>query len=461
MLGRVAVSAFCVSLLACTLEGDKNACERDEHCTGGRVCRANLCVDPAAIPAPPAAPVEAAVTPAPNGVYALTSTDPGSPFDELEPFLSRVGERQVVGFGDTFFTSGGMNDVKARAIRALVEKRGFRVIALTSAWREAESAAEYLASCKGDATAALDHLDDIYQDVSMRNLLAWLCTWNGDHQDDPVTLFGFDIVQPWIDVEELTEFGQTAPGIKPGLADRLRQCSSGSFQTKQDFLGSAELQKTLAGETPMQQSRYDACMQELTTISVALDATPGDLRARASLQSFKAWESYVYLRSNGAQAAAFEAWEQGNFALFDLFRTNVTGAAKTIVLGHLVSVARATGDLPAYKGSKSLGFALQRRFGSSYLPVLVLAYDVSTRLEGLEHPAKPTAAYSLERRLDERAYDMDVPGLFVDLEDDALDRELIGAGQLYEVGGGLALDPFRQFSALLFLTHSAAMTFAR
>ncbi|MCC6808216.1 MAG: erythromycin esterase family protein [Deltaproteobacteria bacterium] len=459
----LAVSIAVAALPGCLLDGAKDACETDDHCTEGRVCSVGLCVDPSTLVLPqPQAATADPVDADPKNVFALTTTDPAASAAELTPFLALTKNRQVVAFGDTYFTSGGMNELKARLVRALVTQQGYRAIALTTAWREAEAAGEYLERCTGDASAVLDHLSDIYQDVTVRNLLVWLCDFNKTHKVDPVRVFGFDIVQPWLDVDELEDFAASTPGIPPGLADRLAQCSSSTFKNEQDFLGSQELAKTLAGETPIQQTRYDACMQELQALKAVLDARGGEsaFHARAAIESFRAWESYVYLRSNGKAAAAFDAWEQGNVALLDLYRLRSGEGTKTVIFAHAVSVARATGDIAGYKGAKSLGATLQRKLGDAYLPIAVMAYDMGTRLQGNERPERPTAAYAIERRFDERASDLDVPGLFVALDEEVTDATLLAPGTLYELGG-LAMDPYRQFGAMCFLSKSAAMSFAR
>ena len=454
-------AALAVLLAACSLVGEKNACEVDAHCFSGFVCQNSVCViprSPGAQPEPQAA-VVAIVTNSSD--HALATTDPDAATDDLEPFLKAAAEKQIVGLGDTYFTSGGLNEVKARLVRALVQDAGYRVLALTAPWRESLAAADYVEKCTGTPEQALEHLGDIYQDVTMRNLVTWLCAYNRKHPSDPVRLLGYDIVQPWLDVDAFEAFAEVSPNIDAGVAERLVGCSSARFSTEQEFHSSVELKKILDGETPMQQSSYDRCMSELGTLSTQFDhADDGGaqaLYARASVQSFKAWESYVYLESNGQAQKAFEAWEQGNFALLDLLRSRGASGKKTIVFAHAVSIARASEELAPYRDAHSLGSALNRRYGASYMPVAISAYDLSTRLEGMEHPDKPTASYSVERRLQDRAEALETDALYVALDTD----EVFTEGQLYELAGDLALDPRRQFEAMFFVSRSPAMTFAR
>ena len=64
------------------------------------------------------------------GIWRLDGITPGLPSADLEPLRQKIGKATVVAMGDSFYGSGGFLTAKHRIFRDLVERAGFRAIAL-------------------------------------------------------------------------------------------------------------------------------------------------------------------------------------------------------------------------------------------------------------------------------------------------------------------------------------------
>lgn len=77
---------------------------------------------------------------------------------------------------------------------------GTRVFAWETPWFLGRTATDYVESCRGGASDAMDGLFRVWRSESVRDLLQWMCTYNAEHPDDPLTFVGWDIQQAPFDL---------------------------------------------------------------------------------------------------------------------------------------------------------------------------------------------------------------------------------------------------------------------
>jgi erythromycin esterase-like protein len=142
------------------------------------------------------------------GVFRLEGITPGLRTSDLEPLRQWIGKANLVGLGESNHTSGGYYTAKHRVFRFLVERLGFRALAIQSSWAAADSVSGYVTNCQGSAEEALRGLDPVWQSAEVRDLVEWMCQWNRTHRKpkDRLAFFGFDIQQPEADGPALMEF---------------------------------------------------------------------------------------------------------------------------------------------------------------------------------------------------------------------------------------------------------------
>ena len=172
---------------------------------------------------PDTLPDTAAVT-LPAGVYELAGMEPSLPRTDLAPLAGIIGTASIVALGETYHNSHGFFTMKSRVIRHMVEDLGFRAVAWETGWREARVAADYVASCAGTPEAAMHSLYPVWWDVSVRDLLRWMCEYNQAHPADPVVLYGFDVQEPWFNRPALASFVARAAPAADSLLDPLASC---------------------------------------------------------------------------------------------------------------------------------------------------------------------------------------------------------------------------------------------
>ncbi|MCB9688391.1 MAG: erythromycin esterase family protein [Alphaproteobacteria bacterium] len=142
-----------------------------------------------------------APVPLPSGL------DLDTPDTELEPLGEIVDDAVLVGLGESKHCAGGYLEAKARIVQWLVERRGFRLVALETPWVHAGVAQRYVEAGEGTSEDAMDSVFGAFHDSGTRRMFEWLRSWNEAHPDDPVHFVGFDVQDR---VQELETFAASA-----------------------------------------------------------------------------------------------------------------------------------------------------------------------------------------------------------------------------------------------------------
>ncbi|MEA2562325.1 MAG: erythromycin esterase [Acidobacteriota bacterium] len=326
------------------------------------------------------------------GIWRLDGNDPTlEGTADLEPLRQMIGEAKVVALGESYHTSGGLYLMKHRIFRFLVENMGFRAFAIESYWQGAEAAERYVETCQGDPLTAIREHINVWQSTEYGDLVQWMCEWNSGHPDpaDKVTLFGFDIQQPWYDGRTLIAFLDRI-GIRANheWVAGIRSCE-------------AVIDSFPFGQIP--QARHDACIQALNAVEGHLDQNRADIVRRMSQEDFevarlravglRAWEDSVFIIAHDF-AAGYNARDEGMAYAFFTMQAMKAPGAKTVVWADNSHVARNT--LPT--GERPLGSYLATALGKDYVTFALAAYQTDLDYAGFCGPVDRTAG-SVEDRL--------------------------------------------------------------
>lgn len=377
------------------------------------------------------------------GVFRLDGITPGPGTSDLEPLRQWIGKASLVGLGESIHTSGGYYTAKHRVFRFLVERLGFRALAIQSSWAAAESVSNYVSTCQGSAEEALRGLDSVWQSAEVRDLVEWMCQWNRTHRKpkDRLFFFGFDIQQPEADGPALIAFLRRI-GVADGdpLVEGVLRCDGVAGP------------RAPAGGVP--ETDNAACLEALVAIDVKFTREARTIIKRTSKKDFewakirlaglRGWQGYsFFLRSDPVQSD--EARDSAMaYVLRAVQPLRLPKKTKVAAWAHNFHVSKAPLDDPNGL-ARTMGTFLREALGANYFVVGLIGWDV-----GVDSPPGlcGTRTFSSAGSLEARLHDLGEEVLLVDTR--------IHPGGPAEVSGS-DIVPVDHYNALLFLDESARM----
>ena len=373
-------------------------------------------------------------------VSPLSGYDPTVPGNEdLQVLRPLIGDASVAAFGESYHTSAGFYLMKHRVLRFLVEEMGFRAFAIESLWQGAEAANAYVQTCQGTAQQAIrDHIN-VWQSTEYADMVQWMCEWNRTHSapEEKLTLFGFDIQQPWYDGPELIRFLEQI-GIP-----RSDPRSSGIN------LCEAVVDRHPFGQIPPE--RHQTCVQALDAIEEHLRSNRSSIENRTSPAAveiallrtigLRAWEDSAFIIAHDF-ARGYNARDEGMAYAFHVLRSMKAPGAKTMVWAANSHVAR--NPLPG--GEVPFGSYLSSTLGADYVSFALTAYDTEIDFPGLGCGLVDRRAGSVEEQLATYEHDALV----------AHPRGGSGRDAIFPMGID-HVRPYADYDGIIFLRHSPRM----
>ncbi|MGK8554219.1 erythromycin esterase family protein [Nocardia gipuzkoensis] len=127
-----------------------------------------------------------------DNAVAIDSTDPGFPSRDLDALVARLGAATVVGLGESTRFSRQTFGVRERIFRALVERHGFRTLAIQDSARSGERWNRFVTAGEGDPETVLAGAWRPWRTEESVAALRWIRAYNLAHPDDPVRIFGVE-----------------------------------------------------------------------------------------------------------------------------------------------------------------------------------------------------------------------------------------------------------------------------
>ncbi len=400
----------------------------------------------------------------PAGIHILDGVDPELPIDDLAPLGDIIGDAGYVALGETVHASGGYYQAKHRAIRYLVEERGFRSVAFETSWTAAGLVGDYVADGSGDAEEAVtEGLFPVWASEEVLALVEWMRAWNVEHPSDPVSFWGWDIQQPWDDAPALTAFVETQlPEQAEELAAGIARCHGVAYASY-----AAWWLDPAAGDVSSDDDA--ACREALDSLEALMSeqepalisAIGEEVLERTHLHriSLVGWqETLTSSTPTEAYAARDEAMAEVFLRLAALEHPGervVMWAANWHIAWHTEEMVHAVYPAP------NMGGHLEVALGVDYLPIALAAFDVEVspfELSGwVTDPELPVYSDSVEMML----HELDASPLLVDLAFPDSDEPFFEPGEVYRIGtsdvGMFFLVPAEHYRALIFLEESPEM----
>lgn len=382
------------------------------------------------------------------GIWRVAGIEPGGSTSDLEPLRTLLGKASVVGLGESIHTSGGYYTAKHRLFRFLVERAGFRALAIESPWEAADRVGTYVRTCGGSAEEALEGLIPEWQGAEVRDLVAWMCAWNRGHRSakDRLSFVGFDIQQPEADGAALAAFlGRGVPGADGELlVAGTQRC---------DGVGGP---RATPGTIPA--ADHTACLEALDAIAETFTRQAKEIIRRTSKTDFewakvrllglRSWQEFgFYIRSDSVRSD--EARDSGMAAVLRaMMALRLPKKTKVATWGHNFHVSRAP-LLDPNGVARTMGTFLGESLGAGYFAVGLIGWNVSVDMGALCGATRLPSPQSVEGRLH-------ATGEAYALVDPRVSSSALEAGETVQVSG-FDVVPADHFGALLFLDQSPKM----
>ncbi|MCR3720186.1 MULTISPECIES: erythromycin esterase family protein [Prauserella salsuginis group] len=125
-----------------------------------------------------------------GAAHPLDTTDPAAPLTDLEPLREVVGDASVVGLARGAHGAREFGRMTHRVLRLLVERLGFRSLAIEADARTAAAVDSWLRTGRGDVASLLSNDHSWWRTSEFLEVLHWMRAHNGHRPDDPVRLVG-------------------------------------------------------------------------------------------------------------------------------------------------------------------------------------------------------------------------------------------------------------------------------
>jgi erythromycin esterase-like protein len=353
---------------------------------------------------------------------------PGPDDEDLESLDGLLAGREVVALGETVHGINTFAELRSRAIRFLVEKRGYRAISFEGPWLAAERTRAYIEHGQGTLDDAMRGLTFLaWGNRPTVELVVWLRAFNQAHPGDPVRFFGADPQQPADDAVLLRRF------LGAERTEGLEACVCGAFDSTAACSRDPVESAIIAGQQPLGEVRLERCLATTSQLLAFLHENEAQLTASLGAQDFlfatMAAEGIgtfsqvvvsVAALSHEGVARSHELrdslWAR-NFLRLKALRAPT---AKTVIWGHNFHIMRRSTQAKTLQAvdqarfpMRSMGTWLGESLGDRYGAIGLFAYRQAFNFSGTAVQTYPdrSGATDGERRL----FELSKPTLFVHL----------------------------------------------
>lgn len=160
-----------------------------------------------------------------RNAHGIGTIDPAAPLDDMEPLRRSVGDASIVGLGEPTHGVKEVTTLKHRTLRFLVERMGFRTIALEDDWTLGLEINEYIRTGKGDLDALLKRTTGAWANREFADTMNWLRDFNsGREEGDKVQFVGVEYFTTWLPAYDIVKahVAKVSPGNVRELGKHMK-----------------------------------------------------------------------------------------------------------------------------------------------------------------------------------------------------------------------------------------------
>ncbi|HWA92866.1 MAG TPA: erythromycin esterase family protein [Rhizomicrobium sp.] len=271
------------------------------------------------------------------GLEASGSLDPRTP---PKPFDVLASQARVVGLGEATHGSREFGALRLSLTKRLVERHGFRVVALEASAARLRALAPYVAGMqpRDKATEALIENGWIGRRIH-RALLQWARDWNQHHHRDPVSVIGLDAQDNAPSRATLVRFLADAYGDK--FAERWKPVAA--------ELDAADEQTTVFGDSGVSAATRAAVLEASALLAAdhaSLTRKFGAARVEAALDAARDLVQFADFNGGGGLINHSRDWYMAGNVMAALGAKNrIVFWAHNAHVAHTSPTSTATGAL--------------------------------------------------------------------------------------------------------------------
>jgi erythromycin esterase len=249
----------------------------------------------------------------------------------LPPLERLAGEAQVIGLGEATHGSREIGDVRLAMVKRLVERHGFRLIALedsTVRWRRL---AGYVSGAAADSGGHLLEWGWIGR-RPRRALLEWVRAWNLAHPADPVRIVGLD-----------PQSNDDLALLEPLVREAYGEAAAASWREAAAELAAAAAQSEVFGNSSVSLPARTAAVELFARLSAdqpLLRGRLGEERFDRALEAARDAAQFADFNAGGGPLGRSRDWYMATNLLAAMGGPG--GAVRTIYWAHNAHVSAAS-----------------------------------------------------------------------------------------------------------------------
>ena len=341
--------------------------------------------------------------------------DAAEPFNAIEkadlaPLLKRINNARVVLIGEASHGTSEFYEMRARITQALIEQKGFSIVAAEADWPDAARINNYVRHIKGptaDWQSFARFPTWMWRNREVRAFVDWLHDYNGQLPPKQRTgFYGLDLYSLYTSIGAVIEYLDTRDPEAAEIAREQYSCLA-PWQPDPAAYGRAAASSRYRGCA----EEVSAALQELLQQRITkLDTTNGNtatereffLSAVQNARLIANAEEYYRTMYSGYS----DSWNLRDTHMFETLEALLTHhgpAAKAVVWEHNSHIGNAKGtDMPA-RGQLNVGQLCRDRFGEdayligfgTHTGTVAAAHDWGDEMEIMS--VRPSLEQSWER----------------------------------------------------------------
>jgi len=278
--------------------------------------------------------------------------------------LERIGDARVVLLGEATHGTSEFYRMRAHITRALIERKGFRIVAVEADWPDAATIDRYVRGISdgaGDQPSFARFPTWMWRNLEVQEFVDWLRVFNEVREpDDRAAFYGLDLYSLYRSIHEVLAF-----------LDRVDPAAARIARHRYGCLSPWEQEPAVYGKAVIT-GQYRGCEQEVVGILTKileqrLEYSSRDgarfLDAAQNARIVANAERYYRMMYYGS----VESWNLRDSHMFDTLTTllNAHGpGAKAVVWEHNSHVGNAAATEMGARGEHNVGQLSRERFGS-------------------------------------------------------------------------------------------------
>lgn len=168
---------------------------------------------------------------------AVASTKPTAlgekaDYSDLEAFRRSVGVAEIIALGEATHGTSEFFQLKHRLLQFAVQELGVRVFAIEANQLEVEKINRFVTDGTGTAEEVIRVMFKVWNTEEMLSLIQWMRAYNLSHPGNMVEFVGFDLQDPSLPMDSLSQFfADWEPSQRP-LVDSLQRKYRAAWQAQ-------------------------------------------------------------------------------------------------------------------------------------------------------------------------------------------------------------------------------------